>query len=78
MLFTLCVCSYEIIFQQGQEQTTWVIDSPARVPYISQYSDPSLQEDKTGRGRFIETVSSSFCNFCEMYVFQPRNTTILL
>lgn len=53
IIFQLC-SKFSILilflFQQGQEQQTWVIDPPARVAYISQYSDPSLQEDRTGKG----------------------------
>ncbi|XP_014284802.1 axotactin isoform X2 [Halyomorpha halys] len=45
---------------QGQEQQTWVIDPPARVAYISQYSDPSLQEDRTGKVLFLVAVTV-FC-----------------
>lgn len=45
---------------QGQEQQTWVLDPPARVAYISQYSDPSLQEDRTGKVLFLVAVTV-FC-----------------
>ncbi|RZF31871.1 hypothetical protein LSTR_LSTR014199 [Laodelphax striatellus] len=44
----------------GKDQQAWVEDPPARIPYKSQYSDPSTEEEGTGRVLFIIALSV-FC-----------------